>query len=161
MSSRLSRVRFAVLASVGLLCASCDSCRRPTASAHDDASRSDTGIAALPDVADVHVFGPPNEWGDGALPVSTATGPEVDATRARMTAARASIGFWRLARDARGNCPTIEDLAATASAVFDRGAMGTDAWGTPLEIDCQGTSVHVRSLGPDRRRATPDDIIEQ
>lgn len=104
-------------------------------------------------------FGPPNPWGDGALPDSTATGPEAERTRAAMVALRASIGFWRIERDARAYCPTLRDLARTPGAAFDPATMERDAWGTPFEIECQGAAVRLRSLGPDRTRDTPDDLL--
>jgi hypothetical protein len=138
-------------------------CRRRT-TAHADSGRRDRGAPALAIDAEAEEgplgepFGPPNPWGDGSLPPSTARGPEADATLRAMTALRASIGFWRIERSLRDRCPTLDDLEHTAGAAFDPATMRNDAWGSPFEIECQGARVRVRSLGPDRVRETPDDL---
>ena len=124
------------------------------ASTRDVASEDSANDAAAP-------VGPPNPWGDGSLPHSTSTGPEADRTLTAMTALRATIGFWRIARARRDQSPTLADLADTPSAAFDPATMRADAWGTPFEIECQGARVRVRSLGPDRTRDTPDDLWAQ
>jgi hypothetical protein len=148
------------VAALALALPGCSSCRGERRA---DGRAASPRIDAPPTDATVDgaatTFGPPNPW--GPLPSSTATGPEADATRATLTALRASIGFWRIERDARAYCPTLDDLALTPGAAFDRTTMGHDAWGTALDIECQGERVRVRSLGPDRTRGTADDLVAE
>jgi hypothetical protein len=106
-------------------------------------------------------LGPPNPWGDGAIPPSTAQGPEAEATRATLIAVRASIGFWRIARHTPSDCPTLDDLAHTPASAFNPATMTHDAWGGTIDIECQGSRVRVRSFGPDHQRETPDDLLTE
>lgn len=158
--ARADRIRLA-------LCGLCilGACRRtPTPSrVRTDASTAARDARTDRDVNDTgpEPFGPPNPWGDGSLPPSSATGPEAERTLTAMTALRASIGFWRIERSQHDRCPTLDDLAHTPSAAFDPTTMRTDAWGSPFEIECQGARVRVRSLGPDRARETADDLWAQ
>ncbi len=138
-------------------------CRRTPATppARDvPAPTRDARVVPPVDAVDVEPepFGPPNPWGDGSLPRSTAAGPEADQTRAAMTALRATIGFWRVDRRMRDRCPTLDNLAGTPGAMFDPATMRNDPWGQPFEIECQGAQVRLRSLGPDRLRDTGDDL---
>jgi hypothetical protein len=97
---------------------------------------------------------------DGEVPPpTTASGPEVDRAKVTMTALRAVVGFWRLEHGRGTRCPTLRDLAAAPSSGFDPATMTTDPWGSPYEIDCLGGVVRLRSLGPDRRPETSDDLI--
>jgi hypothetical protein len=96
---------------------------------------------------------------DAALPESTASGPEVERARVTLTALRAVVGFWRLEQGGRTRCPTLRDLSTAPSSGFDRNTMATDPWGTPYEVDCLGGTVRLRSLGPDKRPETADDIL--
>jgi len=144
------------------------SCRRagrlPARDAHSFAAPIDAGrdglAAETPDL-DAPVFGPPNPWGDGSLPPSTATGPDVDRAHACMTSLVASIGFWRVVRHRRGGCPTFGDLRSTAGSSFDPATMATDPWQSPYEIQCQGSRLRIRSFGPDRTADTVDDVWSQ
>jgi hypothetical protein len=96
---------------------------------------------------------------DGSLPVSTAVGPEVEQTRVTLSVLRAAVGFWRLEQGGRTRCPTLRDLAASRSTGFNEQTMAHDPWGSPFEIDCLGGTVRLRSLGPDKRAETSDDIL--
>ncbi len=95
---------------------------------------------------------------DGSLPVSTAVGPQVEQTRVTLSVLRAAVGFWRL-EHGRTQCPTIRDLASSTSTGFNQQTMALDPWGSAFEIDCLAGTVRLRSLGPDRRAETPDDIL--
>lgn len=96
---------------------------------------------------------------DGSLPTSTAVGPEVETTRVTLSVLRAAVGFWRLEHGGRTRCPTLRDLASSTSTGFNEQTMARDPWGSPYEIDCLEGTVRLRSLGPDKRAETSDDIL--
>ncbi|MDP3279070.1 MAG: hypothetical protein Q8Q09_28015 [Deltaproteobacteria bacterium] len=96
---------------------------------------------------------------EAGLPQTTASGPEVERARQTMLALRAVVGFWRLEHGGRTRCPTLLDLSGSSSSGFDRATMSQDPWGSSYEIDCVGGVVRLRSLGPDRRAETADDIL--
>ncbi len=131
----------------------------------DAVSRDAVSVDATPD-ADVAAetaatIGPPDPWADSGSADGVPVGPEADRTRATMTALRAAIGFWRIERNARTNCPRLEDLARVPSSGFDPLTMQTDAWGSPFAVECLGARVRIRSWGSDRVRETGDDIVTQ
>jgi type II secretory pathway pseudopilin PulG len=53
-------------------------------------------------------------------------------------------------------CPNVVQLEQ--SKLLRGSAHARDPWGTRYEVVCQSHAVNVRSLGPDRKRGTPDDI---
>jgi type II secretory pathway pseudopilin PulG len=53
-------------------------------------------------------------------------------------------------------CPNVVQLQQ--SKLLQRGTHAHDPWGTRYEVVCETEAVNVRSLGPDRRRGTADDI---
>ena len=53
-------------------------------------------------------------------------------------------------------CPSVVQLEE--SKLLRRGPHAQDPWGTRYEVVCETEAVNVRSLGPDRRRGTADDI---
>lgn len=158
----MTRTRHAELALVVVAMTACHRTSTQPAAVHDAAVHL-RDASSFTDAFDngPTAFGPPNPWGDGSLPSTTAIGPEAAQTLSAMTALRASIGFWRVERSQRDHCPTLEDLAHTPGAAFDPTTMRIDTWGTPFEIECQGARVRVRSFGPDRVRETPDDLFGQ
>lgn len=54
------------------------------------------------------------------------------------------------------DCPTVEDLAR--AQILDPTTEHTDGWGRAFTIECEETTVHVRSPGPDSTLGTEDDI---
>jgi hypothetical protein len=53
-------------------------------------------------------------------------------------------------------CPNVRLLEQ--SRLLRGSAHARDPWGTHYEVVCQSHAVNVRSLGPDRKRGTRDDI---
>ena len=72
-------------------------------------------------------------------------------TRAR-TIQHAAMAF--LMEDP-STCPGVSDLA---DGYLDATTDHQDAWGQPFEITCEGSTIHVRSGGPDATLDTDDDI---
>lgn len=62
--------------------------------------------------------------------------------------------FWITGEGA--SCPTVKELARAGT--IDEDSSPDDPWGSPWSITCNGTSVVVRSEGPDRSPNTEDDI---
>jgi len=57
----------------------------------------------------------------------------------------------------RDTCPSAALLEQ--SHLLREGARAQDPWGTRYEVVCESRAIQVRSLGPDRRRGTSDDIV--
>jgi type II secretory pathway pseudopilin PulG len=79
--------------------------------------------------------------------------------RKRDTAARArtiqSAVTAYFLNDGEG-CPTVEDL--DRADLLEKTTEHTDSWGNDFKIDCEDTTVHVHSPGPDEALGTEDDI---
>lgn len=58
--------------------------------------------------------------------------------------------------DQGGECPTVDDL--DRANILDKTTQRTDAWDHPFKIDCEETTVHVHSPGPDGTLGNDDDI---
>jgi len=74
------------------------------------------------------------------------------ASRARTMQAAATAYLLEGGED----CPTVEDLAR--AKILDPTTQHTDGWGQTFTIECEETTVHVRSPGPDATLGTEDDI---
>ena len=56
-------------------------------------------------------------------------------------------------------CPSVAQIED--SKLLRGGLKAEDPWGTRYEVVCKDRRVHVRSLGPDRRPNTADDIAPE
>ena len=73
-------------------------------------------------------------------------------TRAR-TLQSASIAYLL---ESPGECPSVDDLLERD--IIDKTTNHKDGWGRPFSIDCEGSTVHVRSGGKDGELGTSDDV---
>jgi hypothetical protein len=80
----------------------------------------------------------------------------IGSAKVALSTARSATLIWRSAHPT-SSCPTVEQLKA--EHVLDSGYNAKDAWGTPLELRCDGDEISGRSAGPDRRWGTEDDIF--
>ncbi|RZO58863.1 MAG: prepilin-type N-terminal cleavage/methylation domain-containing protein [Sandaracinaceae bacterium] len=55
-----------------------------------------------------------------------------------------------------GTCPSVSELVD--EGVLRDGTRTLDPWDSPWSLECERTSVHVTSAGPDRELGTEDDI---
>jgi hypothetical protein len=69
---------------------------------------------------------------------------------------RGATQNWRAANKT-APCPTVPDLVLDGE--LDSAAELTDPWGAAYKITCEGDEIFVRSLGPDGREHSPDDIV--
>jgi len=53
-------------------------------------------------------------------------------------------------------CPTVSQLR---DEKYLDPELTNDPWGSPYLIECVGEMIEIHSLGPDRQRSTPDDVI--
>lgn len=73
-------------------------------------------------------------------------------TRARTIQA-ATVGYLL---DKPLDCPTLDDLLSANS--LDKTTDPNDGWHRQFRIECEGSTVHVRSAGSDGEFGTDDDI---
>lgn len=56
----------------------------------------------------------------------------------------------------RRGCPTVQELL---DEKYLDSSLATDQWGSRYLIECAGETIQIRSLGPDRRLHTRDDVV--
>ena len=74
-------------------------------------------------------------------------------TNARMI--RTAIMDWQRVNN-EVSCPTVSQLVQEKH--IDSAAETDDPWGKPYVLSCTDDDVYVKSLGPDKKRGTKDDI---
>jgi general secretion pathway protein G len=79
----------------------------------------------------------------------------VDSTKTNAIEIHRAAELWRANHTSEG-CPTAERLK-TDKEISPTSKI-TDAWETPYKISCDEDSIHVVSLGPDKKEGTNDDI---
>jgi general secretion pathway protein G len=68
---------------------------------------------------------------------------------------RAAIQNWQAASNETG-CPTISQLVQEKH--LDPGTSTKDPWGQEFILNCTEDEIFVSSMGPDKKKATKDDI---
>ena len=81
---------------------------------------------------------------------------QVTEARKAMIVMRAAAYRWHYLHG-ESTCPSIRQLLE--SRFLDPEAAKTDPWEQPFVITCMESGAVVTSFGPDRTRATPDDIV--
>ena len=69
---------------------------------------------------------------------------------------RSAVCAWQVIHG-DSTCPTLRQLVAGKHLAFDTRMV--DPWEQPFVITCRDSTASVTSLGPDRGRGTPDDIV--
>lgn len=77
-------------------------------------------------------------------------------TREAMELIRDAAYRWHVLHG-ESTCPSFRQLVE--GKFLDREARKVDAWEQPFVITCMESGAVVISLGPDRTRATADDIV--
>lgn len=94
-----------------------------------------------------------------ASAVGVAVLKSLDQSRVRNTETRArtlqSAAVAYLV-DHPGECPDVEDLEE--SEILDPTTDHNDGWGRQFSIECEESTIHVRSRGPDGEQETDDDV---
>jgi len=80
----------------------------------------------------------------------------VSTTRTALNTVRSAVVLFQVGHREVA-CPTVSQLVDAGT--LDRGFRGRDAWDRPLKITCDDDDVTVRSVGPDGKEGTPDDIV--
>lgn len=73
-------------------------------------------------------------------------------TKVRARTIQTAVKMYLM--DVGGECPSMGDLADQLDSTTEH----TDAWKHDFEIECDGSTVHVRSPGPDGQLGNEDDI---
>jgi general secretion pathway protein G len=68
---------------------------------------------------------------------------------------RTAVQSWQMSNNEVA-CPTISQLVQEKT--LDPGTNTTDPWGSAYVLTCTEDDVMVTSIGPDKKRGTPDDI---
>jgi hypothetical protein len=89
------------------------------------------------------------------LPIG-APGPSKIKTAAQHAMAiRLAAELWQNLDGRPDACPSLADLVETKKIGREK---TEDPWGSPYQIICDSSGVHVRSPGRDRKWNTADDI---
>jgi hypothetical protein len=100
-------------------------------------------LATIAGIAFRLILWPAKQLGEGRT-------PKIDAASLIQ-----GVGNWRLENDS-GACPNVDELRDARQ--IDPGIV-RDAWNSQYVIECAGDSITVRSLGPDRKANTADDLV--
>lgn len=95
-----------------------------------------------------------------ATAVGVALLPQLDRARqqtARSDAEQIRSGVIQYVAENPGDCPSMDDLVS--EGYIDENRRTTDPWDNDFEVECEGTSVTVLSVGPDGQAGTDDDIV--
>jgi hypothetical protein len=91
------------------------------------------------------------------IPLFSGTGSgAANETREALETIRAAAYRWQIYHG-DAICPSIRQLVE--GKFLDPRARKVDLWEQPIVIACLESGVVVTSFGPDRKRATPDDIV--
>jgi hypothetical protein len=90
-----------------------------------------------------------------SLSASKARAESEEAQQA-MVLMRSAAYRWHVLHG-ESSCPSVRQLVE--GRFLAPTARRLDPWGQPFVITCGETGAVVTSFGPDRRRATPDDIV--
>lgn len=75
-------------------------------------------------------------------------------TKTRARTIQAAVAAYLM--DNIGKCPNVDDLVR--ADILDSTTDHRDAWGRPFVIECEGTTIHVKSTGSDGQPGTVDDL---
>ena len=71
----------------------------------------------------------------------------------------AGVGAYRQGTGAIPAARDIKGLSDVLHPLYMKDLVIEDSWGRPIELETSGTDLKFRSLGPDGRRGTADDIL--
>lgn len=96
--------------------------------------------------------------GFGGAHLARVSRSEAKSTEARevMIAIRAAAYRWHVLHG-ESTCPSYRQLVE--GKFLDRATPKADPWEQPFVITCMESGAVVTSFGPDRERATSDDIV--
>jgi general secretion pathway protein G len=99
----------------------------------------------------------------GVMTAAIAIGVMGAAKKANMGAAKTACDTIRQATiqwkalHSGEDCPSVEQLKAEKD--LDTGFSMKDPWGSPFSLSCESDEITCKSLGPDKKDGTNDDII--
>jgi general secretion pathway protein G len=77
----------------------------------------------------------------------------IKTARKDATGLKKMVELWVM--DSPGECPTVGVMKRDKLLAKES---GKDPWGKTYKISCEGTDIHVTSVGPDGKKGTEDDI---